>query len=269
MTTEKPEVGNNQADVEVKFNNQTYTLADLGKLQNDATAMEKSLQADYTTKTQQAAEDRRLADEKAKALSEDVAFYNAHPDVLLNPNSRSIYDPKVDGGKGLVGNLPEPSNYDEPTKPVNTGFESNPEMLRMKAELEELKRSQKNIANESYEAGTHRVKETLDSLKAKYQYADDKQVGIALTNFLNDAGRHAYNNEIAAIMKENHDATARIIARVTGGTEVKGDKPVNTTTATPGFTGTAPETPTKKPFSLDSNFGEFMNHVHDQNAELK
>lgn len=239
----------------ITFNGATYTPERFAELQNAAASMERSLMSDYTKKLETVSNEKRTVEQQKQAFLEDIEFYNSHPEVLTAQNPRAIYEPKSQGGRGLVGKIPPPSDDDD--APVSRqmasapAFEDSPKLRALEAELEKLRGQLSNVVHTTDQSEINRVsREMQELITSKYSYAIPNQVGIALTNFFNANGRHPNRAEVERIVKENHEDVGKVVTSRTKGTAQTG-APTGQKTATPVAGGAAPAEAGKKRVSIE------------------
>jgi len=256
------EAQQSQAISAITFNNRTYTPEQFAELQGAVTAMEKNVLSDYTRKLESVKAERAEVEKRNAAFAKDVDFYNKHPEVLVAPNSRAIYEPLSEGGRGLIGRIPPP-DYDTPETTQRSmptpAFDDSPKFRALEAELARQKALSDQILADMNQTQIDRVVRDVKELSGKYPNAISDQVVVSLQNFFNANGRHPNRSEVDDLMKINHEQVTRIIATKTKGVEVKG-APTSSKTVTPSaIGGGTPVAEKKSAMSMDDP--NFLDHI--------
>ncbi len=133
-------------------------------------------------------------------LAEDTQWFNTHPVELWE-----YYQPKVNGGKGFIG---DPTMLTE--KPVETPKPTTPAVddSEVRSLKEDLKRTQETldavVANMG-RTGEQKAIESRDKFLRQFTNADPDAVTDGMRNFFAANNRHPVDSEIEAIVKRSHN----------------------------------------------------------------
>lgn len=213
--------------------------------------METSIKSGY---------DRKLDTERSeikRLLEEDKRWYAEHPD----PRVWSLYEPKVDGGRGFIGKeedlrtMASDDDYGEHREQHENAFKTDPKIASLEAKIAELEKRNQQVYEGVSQSELNRVRHTRDELLKKYPNANAKMVNLMLDNVYRNTGSHAYEQTIEKIVKESHDEITKAIASQSAGKEERG-KPGKSKTATPDATDSPPvedDDTKEKPVSIESD----------------
>lgn len=199
--------------------------------------------------------DRKLAQERQatqSALAEDVEFYSTH-----DQTEWAMYEPKVNGGRGYIGNgTPKPATQpvQQPVAEAKQPVRENPFTESREAkELREIKeRLNQRELNEA--------QAVFNEAKAKYPYADAESVDAVLKSFYITNGRHPDAATIRAEFKRSSDFVRSKLPKEAQTSTATPPAGTGGTTATPKAGGASPKpAATKAPSILDGDaFGSYI-----------
>lgn len=191
--------------------------------------------------------DRKLAQERQAtqaALAEDVEFYSTHDQA-----DWAMYEPKVNGGRGYIGNgtpKPAPQPVQQPVAEAKPTVRENPFTESPEAkELREIKErlNQRELSE---------AQAVFNEAKAKYPYADAESVDAVLKSFYITNGRHPDAATIRAEFKRSSDFVRSKLPKDAQAAATTTPAGTGGATATPKAGGASPKaTATKVPSILD------------------